>query len=89
MASTIVTIINRLGLHARAATKLVQTAAAYTSTVTLIRNGKEVNGKSIMGVMMLAAAQGARIEIRTSGADEEAALAALVELVAARFGEEA
>ena len=88
MASTIVTITNRLGLHARAATKLVQTASAFASTVTLERDGKEVNGKSIMGIMMLAAAQGARIEIRTNGADEEAALAALVELIAARFGEE-
>lgn len=88
MASTIVTITNRLGLHARAATKLVQTASAYTSSVTLARDGKEVNGKSIMGIMMLAAAQGARIEIRTNGADEDAALAALVELFTARFGEE-
>ena len=88
MASTIVTITNRLGLHARAATKLVQTASAYTSSVTLARDGKEVNGKSIMGIMMLAAAQGARIEIRTNGADEDDALAALVDLFTARFGEE-
>jgi phosphocarrier protein HPr len=88
MASTTVTITNRLWLHARAATKLVQTASAYTSSVTLVRDGKEVNGKSILGIMMLAAAQGARIEIRTNGADEDAALAALVELIAARFGEE-
>ncbi len=87
MPQATVTIINRLGLHARAAAKLVQTASHYASTVTLVRNGKEVNGKSIMGVMMLAAAQGSEIDVVTAGEDAEEALAALIELVENRFGE--
>lgn len=82
-----VTIVNRLGLHARAATKLVQTASHYASEVTILRDGKEVNGKSIMGVMMLAAAQGAEIEIRVEGSDAEEALQALETLISDRFGE--
>ncbi|MEQ8659548.1 MAG: HPr family phosphocarrier protein [Gammaproteobacteria bacterium] len=84
-----VTIINRLGLHARAASKFVQTAGGYASTVTVTRGDKAVNGKSIMGVMTLAAAQGAELAIETSGEDAEAALAALVALVEDRFGESA
>lgn len=87
MQTTTVTIINRLGLHARAAAKFVQTANHYPCSVQLVRADKEVNGKSIMGVMMLAAGQGTELEIRTHGEDEEAALAALVALVADRFGE--
>lgn len=87
MPSSTVLIINRLGLHARAAAKLVQTAGQFPCTVTLVRNGKEVNGKSILGVMMLAAAQGTEIEIRTDGEQGDVALAALVDLIAARFGE--
>jgi phosphocarrier protein HPr len=87
MPSSTATIVNRLGLHARAAAKFVQTASQFPCTVTLARNGKEVNGKSILGVMMLAAAQGAEIEIRTTGEEEAAALTALVELIADRFGE--
>jgi len=87
MPSTTITIINRLGLHARAAAKFVQTAARYESTVTVSRNDKDVNGKSIMGVMMLAAAQGAEISITTQGADAEDTLAALVSLINDRFGE--
>jgi phosphocarrier protein len=82
-----VTVINRLGLHARAAAKFVQTASRFASEITVSRNGKAVNGKSIMGVMMLAAAQGAELEIRTEGADAPEALAALQSLVAERFGE--
>jgi phosphocarrier protein len=87
MPAATVTIINRLGLHARAAAKFVQTAAHYGCEVTVVKDGKSVNGKSIMGVMMLAAAQGAVIEIRTSGADDVDALNALSDLIADRFGE--
>ena len=81
------TIINRLGLHARAAAKFVQTAAHYGCEVAISKDGKKVNGKSIMGVMMLAAAQGAEIEICTTGAEEQEALAALTALIADKFGE--
>ena len=80
-------IINRLGLHARAAAKFVQTAGHYGCNVEVCKDGKKVNGKSIMGVMMLAAAQGAEIEISTSGADEQEALDALTALIADKFGE--
>ncbi|MCP5200658.1 MAG: HPr family phosphocarrier protein [Gammaproteobacteria bacterium] len=87
MPTTTLTIINRLGLHARAAAKFVQTAGHYGCTVLVRRNGREVNGKSIMGVMMLAAGQGAEIEICTEGDDADAALAALAALIDDRFGE--
>lgn len=87
MPAARVTIVNRLGLHARAAAKFVQTAQRHASAVLVARDGKEVNGKSIMGVMMLAAAQGAEIEIRTEGEDADAALDALLSLIADRFGE--
>ncbi len=89
MPSSTITIENRLGLHARAAAKLVQTASHYASEVTILKGTKEVDGKSIMGVMMLAAAQGAEIEIRTEGSDAEEALQALELLVSDRFGESA
>jgi phosphocarrier protein HPr len=82
-----VDIINKLGLHARASSKLTQLASRYKSEVWLSRNGKRVNAKSIMGVMMLAAAKGSRITLETNGADEENAMAALVELIANRFDE--
>ena len=82
-----VEIINRLGLHARAAAKFVQTAGRFSSQVKVSRGTKKINGKSIMGVMMLAAAQGAVIEIVTTGEDEQAALEALVKLVTDGFGE--
>jgi phosphocarrier protein HPr len=82
-----VEIVNKLGLHARASAKLTQLAGSYQCEVWLTRSGRRVNAKSIMGVMMLAAAKGARVEIETSGADEEAAMQALVELIAHRFGE--
>ena len=81
------TIINRLGLHARAAAKFVQTAGRFGAEITVEREGKCVNGKSIMGVMTLAAAQGAVIAIEANGDDAEAALAALDELINDRFGE--
>ncbi len=82
-----VEIINKLGLHARASSKLTQLASRFTSEVWLTRNGKRVNAKSIMGVMMLAAAKGSRVTIETSGDDEAAAMAAVTELIANRFDE--
>ncbi|MBV8658340.1 MAG: HPr family phosphocarrier protein [Burkholderiales bacterium] len=82
-----VDIINKLGLHARASSKLTQLASRFKSEVWLSRNGKRVNAKSIMGVMMLAAAKGSRITIDITGEDEEAAMTALVELIANRFDE--
>ncbi len=84
-----VTIVNRLGLHARAAAKLVTLASEFRSDIQLARGQKTVNGKSIMGVMMLAAAQGTRIEIVACGPDEVEAVARLESLVQQRFGEEA
>lgn len=83
-----VEIVNRLGLHARASAKLTQTASQFAAEVWLSRNGRRVNGKSIMGVMMLAAAQGTHIRLETDGADEAAAMHALVELIEGRFGED-
>jgi phosphocarrier protein HPr len=80
-------IINKLGLHARASAKLTQTATAFKSEVWISRNGKRVNAKSIMGVMMLAAGKGSVVGIDTDGEDADAALAALLALIADRFGE--
>ncbi len=80
-------IINKLGLHARASAKLTQIASGYASQVWLSRNGRRVNAKSIMGVMMLAAAKGSKIVIETAGTDEAAAMQALQNLIANRFGE--
>jgi phosphocarrier protein len=88
MRQTEVEIVNKLGLHARAAAKLTQVAAGFASEVWLSRNGRRVNAKSIMGVMMLAAGKGSRITIEADGADAEGALAALVRLIAERFGEQ-
>lgn len=87
MPSQHVTIINRLGLHARASAKFVQTAAGFPCDIKVVRDGACVNGKSIMGLMTLAAAKGATLELKTSGAQEDAALAALVRLIEDRFGE--
>lgn len=81
-------IINKLGVHARAAAKLVQTSAKFASEIIISRNGQTANGKSIMGVMMLAASQHSWIEIQINGEDEENALQAIETLVANRFGEE-
>ncbi len=81
-------IINKLGLHARAAAKLVTCANNFNSNVLLSHKGQEVNGKSIMGVMMLAAAQGTTITLSTDGEDEEQAMVALEELINDRFGED-
>jgi phosphocarrier protein len=80
-------IANKLGLHARASAKLTQVASGFQSEVWLSRNGRRVNAKSIMGVMMLAAGKGATVMVETEGADAEAALAAVRSLVADRFGE--
>jgi phosphocarrier protein HPr len=80
-------IINKLGLHARASAKLTQVAGGYASSVWLSRNGRRVNAKSIMGVMMLAAAKGSKILIETDGPDETEAMHALSKLIANRFGE--
>jgi phosphocarrier protein HPr len=80
-------IINKLGLHARASAKLTQLAGQYQSGIWLSRNGKRVNAKSIMGVMMLAAAKGATIAIEIDGPDEEVAMQALTALIANRFDE--
>ena len=82
-----VEIVNQLGLHARASAKLTQLAAQYKSEVWLARNGRRVNGKSIMGVMMLAAGIGSKVEIEVNGADGMEALAALKKLIADKFGE--
>ena len=82
-----VNIINKLGLHARAAAKFVTTASRFESDIKLVRDGKEVNGKSIMGVMMLAAAKDTRLELVVSGSDEEEAMNHLTSLIADRFGE--
>lgn len=84
-----ITVINRLGLHARASAKLTHLASSFKSEVWLTRNGRRVNGKSIMGVMMLAAAQGTTVKVEVRGVDETAALTALAQLFADRFGEEA
>lgn len=81
------TIINKLGLHARASSKFTQTASQFQSEVWVSKNGKRINGKSIMGLMMLAAAQNSVIEIEVSGPDEAAAMQALADLVNDYFGE--
>ena len=87
MISQTVTIINKLGLHARAASKLVNCAGQFESEVTIERNGNRVNAKSIMGVMMLAASKGVELELEIDGADEQDCLQAIVELIDNRFGE--
>lgn len=82
-----VEIINKLGLHARASAKFTQLAGSFQSEVWLERNGRRVNGKSIMGVMMLAAGKGTTVAIETIGDDAEAAMQALVGLIHDYFGE--
>ncbi|MEO8040069.1 MAG: HPr family phosphocarrier protein [Betaproteobacteria bacterium] len=82
-----VEIVNKLGLHARASAKLTQLAGRFQCEVWLSRNGRRVNAKSIMGVMMLAAAKGSKIGVETDGTDEVEAMAALAQLIAERFGE--
>jgi phosphocarrier protein len=82
-----VEIVNKLGLHARASAKLTQTAARFASDVHMARNGRRINAKSIMGVMMLAAGKGSKVTLETSGSDEQAAMDALTALIADYFGE--
>jgi phosphocarrier protein HPr len=87
MPSAESTIVNKLGLHARAAAKLTHLAGTYKSEIWLSRSGRRVNAKSIMGVMMLAAGQGTSVLIEAEGADAEQAVAALAKLIAEKFGE--
>lgn len=82
-----VEIVNKLGLHARASAKLTQVASQFSAEVWLARNGRRVNAKSIMGVMMLAAGQGSTVEIDVSGEREHEALDSLLALIADKFGE--
>lgn len=81
-------IVNRLGLHARAAAKLVHMAGGFQSRVTVVKDGEEVDAKSILGILLLAAGQGSQITIRCDGQDEEDALRAVTALIANRFDEE-
>jgi phosphocarrier protein len=87
MPSAQAEIINKLGLHARASAKLTQAASAFQCDVWITRNGRRVNAKSIMGVMMLAAGQGSSVSIEATGADAEQALAAILQLIGDKFGE--
>lgn len=87
MAERSVKIINKLGIHARPAAEIVKTASKFGSNITIVRDDLEVNGKSIMGVMMLAAEQGSTIDIKAEGPDADAALDALEAVIADGFGE--
>ena len=87
MASADAPIINKLGLHARASAKLTQLASKFACEIWLTRNNRRVNAKSIMGVMMLAAGKGSSVLIEADGKDADAALKALQELIANKFGE--
>lgn len=87
MIKTHTTISNKLGLHARASAKLTKLAGSFQSEVWMTKNERRINAKSIMGVMMLAAGLGSVVEIETHGVDEQQAMDALLELIAAKFGE--
>jgi phosphocarrier protein len=87
MPSVSAEIVNKLGLHARAAAKLTHLASGYQCDIWLSRSGRRVNAKSIMGVMMLAAGQGTSVLIEAEGADAEQAISALTKLIAEKFGE--
>ncbi len=87
MPQTEVEIVNKLGLHARASAKLTQVANGFQSEIWLTRNGRRVNAKSIMGVMMLAAGKGSMIGIEAEGRDADAAVQAILKLVVDKFGE--
>ena len=89
MTSREVRITNRLGLHARAAARFVHVASRFQSRVTLSRDGRTMDGKSILGILLLAAASGTSVVIAADGADEAAAVEALASLVASGFGEQA
>ncbi|MCG6975641.1 MAG: HPr family phosphocarrier protein [Acidiferrobacterales bacterium] len=83
-----VVIANKLGLHARASAKFVKLASEFSSDITLAKNGQTVNAKSIMGIMMLAAGKGTKLELCTDGSDEDAAIKAIVALIEDYFGED-
>jgi phosphocarrier protein HPr len=87
MPSADIQIVNKLGLHARASAKLTQVASNYQCEIWLTRSGRRVNAKSIMGVMMLAAAKGSMVRVEAEGADADAALGALLQLIQEKFGE--
>jgi phosphocarrier protein HPr len=87
MLDKTVTIRNRLGLHARAAVKFVNLSNRFGSSIKIVKDGDEIDGKSILGILTLAATQGTSIRLLVSGKDEEAAMAALVELIGNRFDE--
>ena len=87
MPSKSLEIVNKLGLHARAAAKLTHLASSFQSEIWISRSGRRVNAKSIMGVMMLAAGKGSKVKLEAEGADADAALKALTALIANRFGE--
>jgi phosphocarrier protein HPr len=89
MTSQAVTVVNQLGMHARAAAKFVHLATRYEARVRVARDRREMDGKSIMGILLLAAARGSTITISADGTDEHAAVAALVALVRSGFGEDA
>jgi len=88
MIKTNISISNKLGLHARASAKFTKLAGSFQSEVFMSRNGRRVNAKSIMGVMMLAAGVGSEVEIEVTGSDEAAAMSALCALINDKFGEE-
>ena len=88
MKTATILIVNKLGLHARASAKFVTLAAQFKSDVTLGRNGQNANGKSIMGIMMLAAGKGSQVDLSVHGDDEQQAMEALSALIDNRFGED-
>jgi phosphotransferase system HPr (HPr) family protein len=88
MTAQAVTVVNQLGMHARAAAKFVHVATRFEARVRVTRDGREMDGKSIMGILLLAAARGSTITISADGADEQDAVRALVALVESGFGEE-
>ena len=87
MIRTTATISNKLGLHARASAKLTKLVGGYQCEVHMARNGRRINAKSIMGVMMLAAGQGSEVDLEADGPDEQAAMSALLALINDKFGE--
>jgi phosphocarrier protein len=87
MLSVNAEITNKLGLHARASAKLTQAASAFACEIWITRNGRRVNAKSIMGVMMLAAGKGSTVTVEAEGADAQAALDAILQLIGDKFGE--
>jgi phosphocarrier protein HPr len=89
MTSRSVTVVNQLGMHARAAAKFVHLATRYEARIRVARQGREMDGKSIMGILLLAAARGSTVTITADGVDEEAAVAALTALIESGFGEDA